>query len=472
MSAFSLRLSTAAIVAGAATSIVALRAGTDGARSLEGTAWSRVLLAASFAAANAALLVAALTAPVEQRKPRLVGGNAALMQALFRKIPLLERCPSCPLGLSGFWQVALFAMQIAHQEFRCFKDYKFEVEEIEVELPGDSTPGHRDRVVLRWLQNSPGVELTAASPVVLITPGLSCHTANLPGTAIYKYVSERPWRVCVFEKRGVGPADERGLRAPVFSLFGHPSDLDIALRIISERHPEAPIHLVGYSGGNGLVGSWMMLHGDELPNVKDCLLLLGGEDYNLAFKPPKSTLETYMLYDVGLLPVMKERFVSANEKVLREHNKDAYEAILRTKTLQEFYDLSARHFSGYEDPEEAERRLNPFSGHNRCMLKLKKPFMVIFTEDDPVAPGGPRDEWLEVVSRCDYAAVATFESGSHLACFDSWSGTRWLDDLTIQWLQASMTTDRSDLQNPMHSKIDGADADKELELTAANLLGA
>merc|ERR1712054_85000 len=96
-----------------------------------------------------------------------------------------------------------------------------------------------------------------------------------------------------------------------------------------------------------------------------------------------------------------------NESVLRAHNAKAFEAAVVAKTMQEFYDICMRSFSGYTDPEEAERRINPFSGGtNECMLAFKVPCLVCFTEDDPVAPGGPRSSWVDIISKCGYAALA------------------------------------------------------------------
>merc|ERR1719394_2068943 len=100
---------------------------------------------------------------------------------------------------------------------------------------------------------------------------------------------------------------------------------------------------------------------------------------------------------------------------------------MAAKTLQEFYDRMMLHFSGYSNREEAEQRINAFSGGNECLLKMQVPFLVVFTEDDPVSPGGPKPSWVEVIRRCERAALAMYPNGSHCACYDGWRGRKWMD---------------------------------------------
>jgi len=274
------------------------------------------------------------------------------------------------------------------------------------------------------------------APVVLLTPGLNCYSANLPGTAIYSTLLEQPWRIGVYEKRGVGGASPR-LKAPVFHMFGHPSDLHIVVKQLVQRWPDAPLHLVGMSSGNGLTSSYLALHGAEIPNLRSCLCLIGGEDYNSAFTPPRGNWLSRLVFDRALLEASKALMLRRSLSILRAHNAAALEAALNANTMQEFYDICMVYFSGYNDRDEAERRINPFNGgSNQCMLSFRVPYLVCFCEDDPIAPGGPRDSWLDVASKCEHAAVALFPTGSHLACFDTWRLSRWVDRLAVEWINA------------------------------------
>lgn len=382
-----------------------------------------------------------------RKLPFVTGGLATHMQELMRSIPLLwSESPTAipPLGLAGAAQLAIFAFHAAWQEWRCDRFYIFRREIIPVELPGLSVGCGADQVALEWLLGRKGVaskELPTDAPVVILLPGLNCYKASLPGTSIYEYLLDRPWRVAVFEKRGVGPPGAPGLNAPVFHLFGHPSDLHSAVLTVQAHYPQAPIHIVGMSSGNGLASSYVAMYESKASMLKSCLLLIGGEDYNTAFRPPKGDWCSKIVFDKFLLEMTKERFLKRNEALLKQADTDGYLAALSAKTLQDFYDIAHRRFSGYTDPKEAEQRINAFTGGScDCLAEVKVPLLIVFTEDDPVAPGGPTPSWVDVISKCENAALAMFPSGSHLGCYEGWGFRRWCDRLALQWLDAVSTS--------------------------------
>mmetsp|Transcript_81087 Transcript_81087/g.232979 ORF Transcript_81087/g.232979 Transcript_81087/m.232979 type:complete len:408 (+) Transcript_81087:59-1282(+) len=381
----------------------------------------------------------ALARRYAQKAPRIHGGFGDDLRIIFGSMPGLARVPLAPLGLSGLAQLVLFAVQMILEEFWFTSAFDSTREEFAVSLPGESTTGCPDRVAVEWIKAQKGKaaqNLPDDAPIVIILPGLNCYAANLPGTSMYKELLGKSWRVGVFEKRGVGPAGSKGLKSPVFHLFGHPSDLHEVVTRVCSRWPKANLHLVGLSSGNGLCGSYTTLYGGRVPALKGSLLLIGGEDYNVAFAPPKADWRTRLVFDVTLLESTKSRFLRKNEAVLRRHSEVGYAACMAAQNLQDLYDLCMTYFSGYSDRDEAERQINGFSGSNECLMKIPVPFLVVYTEDDPVAPGGPRPEWVEVMDRCEKAAIAMFPSGSHLGCYDSWGLSRWVDKLAAEWVVA------------------------------------
>jgi len=385
-----------------------------------------------------ALSYSALVILKPHRYPRVLGGTS--MQNILHSVPLLWSCPRGPLDFSTTIQLIVFALQGMWQEAHFADDYVTEDEEVTVTLPGSSAEKGEDVVLIRWIHHekeNPSRELAADTPIVLLCPGLNCYSASLPGTSVYSVLLQRPWRVAVYEKRGVGPAaGNRFLKSPVFHMFGHPSDLHEAVLRIQSKFPAAPLHMIGISSGNGLVGSYSVLYGNEATSLRSSMLLVGGEDYNCAFVAPRPTWLTKKLFDVVLLRTSKSRLLEKNEKLLRSKNEDAYVAARRSETHQDFYDIIMRHFSGYSDPDEAERRINAFSGGCGGLATLKKPLLYVCTEDDPVAPGGPRESWISVMKQCENAACVLFPCGSHLGCYDSLRLTRWLDQLVVQWVDA------------------------------------
>eukprot|EP00928_Gymnodinium_smaydae_P064555 TRINITY_DN4784_c0_g4_i1.p1 TRINITY_DN4784_c0_g4~~TRINITY_DN4784_c0_g4_i1.p1 ORF type:complete len:415 (+),score=35.87 TRINITY_DN4784_c0_g4_i1:44-1288(+) len=373
------------------------------------------------------------------QRPLVVGGHSAKMKAILERVPFLWSCPH--LGVSSVFQLFVYALQMLWQEAKFTSQYDFEVERFKVTLPGESTEGFEDTVRVKWLKGRKGdsqQELPHDAPLVILTPGLNCYAANLPGTAVYTELLKQPWRVGVYEKRGVGEPGSSQLQAPVFHMFGHPSDLHVVIQQLVARWPNAPIHLVGMSSGNGLTTGYLALHGADVPNLRSCLCLLGGDDYNCAFAPQGGNWLTRIVFDNALLAASKERMLERNAHVLRRQNAKAYDAALNATSMQDFYDICMEHFSGYTNREEAERRINPFSvGNNECMLSFHVPYLVCFCEDDPVAPGGPRKSWVDLIDKCQSVALAMYAHGSHLACFDTWRFSRWIDKLTVDWIKAS-----------------------------------
>lgn len=374
------------------------------------------------------------------KAPLIYGGIGDEVRGILSAVPSLAYLPSPPLGVGGMVQLFVFFLQTMWEAARFEMMFEFEQEEVPVNLPGESTTGCADRVLVKWLKavkGKPEKSLPDDAPIVILLPGLNCYAASLPGTSIYKHLWERPWRVVVFEKRGVGPPGKaKPLLAPCFHLFGHPSDLHEVVLRICKRYPKAPLHVVGQSSGNGLAGSYTVMYGDKVPALRSTLLLIAGEDYNLAFRPPKGDWTSRLVYDTALLETTKALFLRRNAAVLRKGSEAGYLACMAATTLQEMYDLTMLFFSGYSDRAEAERLINGFSGSNKCLETVAVPFLVIFTADDPAQPGGPRQEWVDVISKCEKAAMAIYPNGGHLGCYDGWRGARWTDRLAVDWIDA------------------------------------
>jgi len=368
------------------------------------------------------------------------------LQTFLKRVPLLWSCPRGPLDCCSALNLLVFSIQMCWQEVWFEKHYEFERVEFDVKLPGDSTDGCPGHVAIMWINGLKGMpkrHLPLDAPIVLLCPGLNCYSGALPGTSIYSSLLERPWRIGVFEKRGVGPAGGKSpvckLHSPAFHIFGHPSDLHEAVQHVEAKFPDAPMHIMGVSSGNGLTGSYASMYGREVKNLRSVILLIGGEDYNCAFSPPKATWFSKIVFDKVLLASTRNRFLERNKDILCAKDPQAYKAAMSAPSLQACYDICMRHFSGYSNPDEAERRVNSFSGGCECLKKMPVPFLYVCTVDDPVAPGGPKPEWISVIKECDNSAIVLFPCGSHLACYDSWRFTRWVDKLAVQWVDAFET---------------------------------
>eukprot|EP00929_Paragymnodinium_shiwhaense_P112494 TRINITY_DN80757_c0_g1_i1.p1 TRINITY_DN80757_c0_g1~~TRINITY_DN80757_c0_g1_i1.p1 ORF type:complete len:405 (+),score=89.38 TRINITY_DN80757_c0_g1_i1:44-1258(+) len=379
-----------------------------------------------------ALLVGLLSTWVvwRPRRPQLLGGTA-IRASLASKVETLVR-PQTFLQPPGLVQLILVALSNIIGSRFCW--FLFTREEIPVRLPGDSALKAVDKVALEWLKHEWQPNLPKNAPIVFIVPGLANSKESLPGQSLYAALLKKSWRTVVFEKRGVGTGRGK-LRAPVFHIFGHPSDLAEAVGRVVDAYPEAPLHFVSFSAGNGLLGSYFKHYPEQTGGlVRSVLMLKGGEDYNVAFKLRGTWIEG-MVHE-RLLTFLKQYFVKSNEEVLKAHNADAFKAALETTNMEDFYALTMRHFSGYEDPDEAERLINGFNGGNKWMEANTIPLLAVYTEDDHVS-WQRHPEWMETFHNSSHNLAAVFQYGSHCACFEGLFGrSRWLDRLVVEWIEA------------------------------------
>lgn len=352
--------------------------------------------------------------------PMLVYGSE--VASLIESVPLLQRPMRLPIGMwSGFVQLAVFSIQFKLDSWRC--PYAFEREEVDVDLQGR----FHDKVALQWLQRSD--TLPDDAPIVLLCPGLCNHERDLPGTNLYHLLLQRKWRTVVYLKRGLaGP-----LRAPVLHVFGHPSDLKAAIERIATRYRNAPIHVVCFSSGNGLGGSTSVFHGAQLPSVSSYLLLCGGCDYSRIAPDHPMRPWTELLFSRILKPAVQQKLVAPHKATLCKEDAQGYRAVMAAETFQKMHDSMVAHFGGFGGTED---EANGFLGGNARLCRTQRtPFLSVYTEDDPVSPGGPRADWLDHYADSTHAACAVFSKGSHLACYEGldWS-VRWIDRLVLQWI--------------------------------------
>ena len=378
-----------------------------------------------------ALLLAVLVVRRRASAPRLHCGSA--VARIVDAVPLLHaRLPRPLLLSSSLAQLFVLAVQMELQEWFCA--YEFDREQLDVELDSEGERRSPDSVTLAWLRRADEASLARDAPIVLVLPGLCCHECNLPGTHLYRQLLQRPWRVSVFLKRGIAAP----LRSPAVDIFGHPTDLEACVRHISARHPNAPVHIVSYSSGNGLACSFAALHDASHPAVASYCLLCGGCDYRHIY-PERPSWQTDALFEKLLVPSVQTNLLAPSEALLRWHDAAGYAKAMNAKHIQPLYDAIHAHFGGYATAAEAEAKTNGVVGGNaRLCDTLRTPYLHVYCDDDPVAPGGPAPSWLPRFEQ-DGATTccALFPHGSHLACFDSLDvRVRWVDKLVVQWIDA------------------------------------
>lgn len=374
------------------------------------------------------LLFAVFTFDASPRRPLILGGTA--FSELLAEVPLLNE-PQARLQL----RPAIQLLSIAASNVIGGHDETFSREELLLSVQGASAiSDSQDAVSLQWLQRKGGDPLPDDAPLLFLLPGLGNDRNSLPGQSLYAHLHGLALRVVVYEKRGVG-AGKGKLRVPVVSFYGHPSDLRSALGRITYHYPHAPIHIVSYSAGNGLLGGFLRTYAEEVQDqVRSTLMLMGGEDYN---KACVLRADDWMdrAVESRMVQFMKNHFFRSNWHVLRNHNATAFDAALAGDSFCDLYHAT-RAFTGLDDPVEAEESINGFRDGSAWLTKQRViPSVVVYTEDDPVSHHLAQS-WRDNYAASSHFAAAVFEHGSHCACYNA-DGSRWLDTLVVQWVQAA-----------------------------------
>ena len=291
-----------------------------------------------------------------------------------------------------------------------------------------------DYVVLKWLDIDTHYnnKLNSNSPIVIFLPGLVNNENNLPYNNIYDKLIKNGYRVVVYLKRGMSCK----LISPIVDIFGHPEDLYKTVNIIKSRYPGAPIHIISFSGGNGLNASLTnyIYNKNENENfIKSQLLLCGAKDYNHIYTVNKNFISD-IVYNNSLKKGIIDKLIKPNKYVLTKYNINAYNKLLNSKTFQELQDYISLYFSGY-DKDDYDNIVNPCNNDNFYACKnALNPTLVVYTADDPINPEGIKYDWANNSKNSKYNASIVFPHGSHLACYNSLKLDRWIDDLIIEWL--------------------------------------
>lgn len=399
-----------------------------------------------------ALLAWAALRPWSNAPPEILGGTS--IQDVLSCIGVLHETQRTPgLYTSGDVSLLIQGLETQWTAPRC--PYKFDFEFFDVDIDGY----YQDSVAIAWLRRPD--EVAADAPVLIIVPGLCCDETNLPGTSLYPFLLQRNCRVGVFLKRGVASR----LSAPVFHLFGHPSDLQAVLATMAKRRPHAAIHILSFSSGNGLAGSYATIHGGFDSPVKSYLCMFGGSDYNaLCGNSRRGRMcSSWLTVDVVLMKAAKAYFLQANEQVLCNHSVEGYRAAMRSRNFQELQNTVTLHFSGYSSAGAADRRTNGFAGGPARFKGSRVPILWVTCADDPMLPGGPNDTWRSAFGPdSPNVALAVFRRGSHGAAYESLRLAHWSDRLVSQWLDAMFS--RGAARIPASVPSAGAEKERDAEM--------
>eukprot|EP00615_Pteridomonas_danica_P012783 CAMPEP_0114338818 /NCGR_PEP_ID=MMETSP0101-20121206/7295_1 /TAXON_ID=38822 ORGANISM="Pteridomonas danica, Strain PT" /NCGR_SAMPLE_ID=MMETSP0101 /ASSEMBLY_ACC=CAM_ASM_000211 /LENGTH=327 /DNA_ID=CAMNT_0001471537 /DNA_START=203 /DNA_END=1183 /DNA_ORIENTATION=- len=265
-------------------------------------------------------------------------------------------------------------------------------------------------------------QLPRDAPLILLLPGLRCHSQDLPGTTFVRRAFAYGMRCVTINRRGHTPGVP--LKSPRWSLFGDIDDLEQSYWKLKEIFPNSPFFLCGFSSGTALVihglGTWdhRLKMGIKAPSFVAAVSISPGYDITNALLRFTWPYEPLLLYNC------KQHFVCQNETVLRSFDSDAVDRALESQTLHGFLEASSP-FSGYGTPENMYRHSNPV----KKVHQITTPTAVFNAKDDPcckytnafdISPYKPHEgrTYSELVHDSTQGVLALTNSGSHCPFID------------------------------------------------------
>jgi predicted alpha/beta-fold hydrolase len=264
--------------------------------------------------------------------------------------------------------------------------------------------------------------------VALLVHGLGgCYLSSYMQRCMAK-LTARGCRVFRMDLRGSGAG---------FSLARHPvhagrsEDARAALRAVSERCPDSPIHVVGFSMGANIV---LKMAGEYGPAAPPELASI------LAVSPPIDLIECSRNMHRGTNRWYDRRFVrNLLAHVARRERQvpDALTAPLNPKPrkLVEFDEQFTAPLSGFADARDYYER----ASSGPLLRHIAVPALIVTAANDPIIPVAP----FERASYSPTTRLVITPCGGHLG-FLGRSGIdpdrRWLDWRVIDWIGGQTVT--------------------------------
>jgi len=279
-----------------------------------------------------------------------------------------------------------------------------------------------DEVIVNYYPPTTGdtLDLALDAPIVLIEPGLTCTRQDVPGSALMRLAVARGFRAVVVERRAHG----QPLKSPRWNLFGDADDLEQVYSAIRRRLPDAPLFWVGISSGAKIIIEGLGKYDRRRANGDNTAPRFAGgccicPGYNLEtcflkFAWPMSTM---------CLRSTQDKFMVANEAVLRAHDEKAYDRAMAAPNLQVFLAAVAP-FAGYPDAKAYFENENPVL----FCQDITTPCLIMNAEDDPMTvignafvpslfhEGNPT--FVNILERSQNGMLLLPTSGSHCPFLD------------------------------------------------------
>jgi predicted alpha/beta-fold hydrolase len=284
-----------------------------------------------------------------------------------------------------------------------------------------------DFLDLDWVTAAAGKEVDAAAPLVIVLHGLEGSAQSGYALQLYRELVSQDLRPVGLNFRGCSGEPNRLPRA---YHSGETGDLAWVVRLLSERHPDRPLGLVGVSLGGNVLLKYLGESVDKRRSIAAAAAisvpydLSAGADYI-----EQGFSSTYRAFLVRKL----KRKVRAKLHVL--NGRVDTRRALAAHTFREFDGAVIVPLHGFEDAEDYYRR----SSSDQFLGSIEVPTLLVHSLDDPFLP---RDAVpLGAASENPHIQTAFTALGGHVGFVTGppWSPVFWAELTVARFLAARLS---------------------------------
>jgi len=218
-----------------------------------------------------------------------------------------------------------------------------------------------DFIDLDWTTGTDG-------PIVLILHGLEGSSRSKYARGLLNAIHQRGWRGVVMHFRGCSGEPNR---LPRSYHSGETGDPDHVIRLIRQRHPDAPLAVVGYSLGGNVLLKWLAERGDVAPIDAAVAVSV---PYRLADSANRLLRGFSRVYQWLLVKNLNDSFRRKSARIPMPINPD----LGAIRTFWDFDTMVTAPLHGFRD---ADHYYSVVSSR-QYLKEIRKPVLCIHASDD------------------------------------------------------------------------------------------